>query len=501
VTVSKFTWSQRSWRAGTVVGYDAITNSIQKLRKALGDDPRDPQFIKTVSKKGYILVATVQPVGKFPASVFTGYRPRIPITTGLLAVLAGLVLAAFAWVWLRENPGQTGALPSIAVMPFEILGDRPEQQYFADGLTDDLITDLTKISSLLVISRESTFQYRKLRPGPRKLGEELGARYMLDGSVRRDGNRLRLNVQLIDTKTEKHLWAERYDAEVKEIFRVQDQLRTRIVSALAIRLTETERQYLFQRKTGNIEAYEIYLQGVEKFFRHARDNNAEARELFRRAIELDPKFAQAHAMLAWTHAFDFMSGWSQKPEQSLELGERFATKALKIDSALPVAYFVRGLVYRERGQYEKALVESEKAIQLDPNYANGYVLHATLLYYAGRPEKGLQEMIKAIELNPHHPHNYPFHLGQAYFVMRRLPEAIAAFEKGLSSNPKSERLRAWLAAAYAQNNQIKDAEWQLELVLLANPDFSIERQKKAFPFKNPSDLNYFVDGLKKAGAT
>ncbi len=502
---------QTIW-AGMVVSYDALTNATQKLRKAFQDSSRNPQYIETVSKKGYRLVASVYSVDELghPVPASPGQNPPANLAFGILrkyqiVVAAGLLVLLLMAVWVvsremdSDSRAPTSAMPSIAVLPFDNLGDQPDQLYFADGLTDDLITDLTKISSLLVISRDSTFFYRGQQTDFLKVMQKLGARYMLHGSVRRIGQRVRINAQLTDVLTGNHLWAERYDKKIEDIFQLQDQITQKIVTALALKLSPAERQTLVQRNTENVQAYETFLRGTEQFFRYARENNREARNLFTKAIELDSHFARAYAMLAWTYTFDFMNGWTDKPDQNLMLGERFATKALELERVLPVAHFVRGLVYRERGEYVKALVESEKAITLDPNYANGHVLHATLLYYAGRPEEGLEEMIKAIQLNPHHPHSYSFHIGQAYFVLRRYDEAIAAFKKGLLSNPTSERLRVWLAAAYAHAGQVDEAKWQMEQVLMANPEFSIERQKKAFPFKDSADLEHYISGIKKAG--
>ena len=204
-------------------------------------------------------------------------------------------------------------------------------------------------------------------------------------------------------------------------------------------------------------------------------------------------------MLGWTHAFDFMNGWSDDPSASLQQGEYLSNKAIALEKDLPVAYFVRGLVYRERGNYKKALYDAEQAVRLDPSYANGYVLQATLLYYAGRPQEGLEKIQRAIRLNPHHPFNYPFHLGQAYFVLKRYPEAIAAFQQGLQSNPSSERLQVWLAASLAKDNQLDEAQWRMEQIKLVNPDISLARQQLAFPFKDKADLANFLDGLRRAG--
>ncbi len=500
--------------AGTVVGYDAVTGTMQKLRRAFGDDARRPRIIETLSKRGYRLVAPVttldegapeeaaQAAPAPPPPIAPRRLPRVLVSA--LAVTA-LIVAAVAWLrpWQAGDvnvPPQAERL-SIIVLPFDNLGDDPHQQYFADGITDDLITDLTKISGLFVISRDSAFTYRGERPDVRKVAKEMDVRYVVHGSVRRAGDRVRINAQLTDTVTGKQLWAERYDGGTEDLFVLQDQINQQIVSALSVELSTAEHRRLALQDTDNVAAYEYFLRGEELFYRYARVSNMEARELFSQAIGLDPKFARAYAMLAWTHTFDFMNGWSDQPVQSLLQGEQLATRALELDPDLPLGYFVRGLVHRERGEYVKALVEAERAVELDANYANGHVLYATLLYYAGRPEEGLERMKQAIQLNPHHPFNYPFHLGQAYFVLGRYDEAIAEFKKGLQTNPASERLHVWLAASYARSGKVDEAKWEMDQVLTVNPQFSLERVSQAFPFKDPSDLERFVGGLRLAGVS
>jgi adenylate cyclase len=498
---------------GVVVGYDALTRAMFELRRAFEDSPKAPRIVETVSKRGYRLIAPVVaadtlagPRAPAEGQATAEAQAPAPGTRWGSIVVAGAVVALVAsLVWLapwksRQSPVPAKAAPvAIAVLPLENLSADPAEGYFADGMTDDLITDLTKVSGLMVISRESSFAYKGQSPDVRRVADELGVRYVLHGSVRRAGERVRINAQLTDAATDGQLWAERYDGDLREIFAVQDQITEQIVSALAIKLTPAERQYLARADTKDLQAYEHFLKGQEQFFRYAKASNQVAREHFEQAIALDPNFARAYALLAWTHTFDFMNGWSEAPEHSLDLGESLATQALAIDEALPVAYFVRGLVHRERGEYVKALVEAEKAISLDPNYANGHVLYATLLYYAGRPQEGLERMQMAIRLNPHHPYNYPFHLGQAYFVLARYDEAIEAFERGLNSNPASERLRVWLAAAYAQAGRIDDARWEIDQVLAANPEFSLQRIKGVFPFTDAADLERFLQGLRQAG--
>jgi adenylate cyclase len=196
-----------------------------------------------------------------------------------------------------------------------------------------------------------------------------------------------------------------------------------------------------------------------------------------------------------------MNGWSEDRSQALMQAEQAADRAIALDTRLPVAHFVRGLVYRERGEYDDALAEAGQAVVLDPNYANAHVLLATLLYYTGRPQEGLEMIRKAMQLNPHHPYNYPFHLGQAYFILQRYPDACTAFEQGLQSNPSSERLHVWLAAAYALAGRSDDASWEAEQVLTLNPEFSLQRMQQSFPFRDPADLSRFLEGLRIAGFT
>jgi TolB-like protein/DNA-binding winged helix-turn-helix (wHTH) protein len=489
---------------GRVVGYDALTSTMLKLRKALNDDPHHPQFIETVPKRGYRLVADVQPLANIDAvPAFNKSQSRNVRRTviGLIALM--LLIMAIFWInnsRVTDAPApQPGSPATIAVLPFDNLGDDPTQQYFADGMTDDLITDLTQLSGLHVISRDSVFLYRNEPVSIAQAAAKLNVRYVLHGSVRRANDRIRINVQLVDAESDTQLWAERYDSDVQDIFTVQDQFAEKIVSALSLELTQAEKQTLAREDTDNLDAYEKFLRGEEHLFQYSRDGNLQARKLFEDAIELDDQFARAYAMLAWTHAMDFQNGWGDAPEQSLQRGEQIANQALKLNNELPVAYFVRGLMYRERGEYVKALVDAEKAIELDPSYANGRVLMATLLYYAGRPEEGLARIKQAIALHPHHPYNYPFHLGQAYYVLGRYGEAIAALQQGLASNPASERMHVWLAAAYAQSGNIEDAEWEMGEVLLSNPDFRLDNLKRAFPFSDPADLEHFMEGLRKAG--
>jgi adenylate cyclase len=430
-------------------------------------------------------------------------RWRTTITLIAASAMAAVVLwlgysnrSVFAPVSLVSRA--TG-LPSIAVLPFDNLSDDTEQSYFADGMADDVITDLTKISGLVVIARDSTFAYKGEVPDIQKIAKNLDVRYILHGSVRRIGDQVRINAQLTDAANGSHMWAERYDGAMANIFELQDKVTQNIVRSLSVTLTSGEQLNLSRKDTDNLEAYDLFLRGQEFFFRHSKTDNRKAQELYSKVLQLDPNFARVYAMLAWTEWFEFANGWSDTPEDSLNRARDYALKALARNDALPIAYFVNGLVYRERKAYEQARGEAEKAIALDPNYANARVLLASVLYYTGKAEEGLILMREAQRLNPHYPHNYPFHVGQAYFIMGDYKKAIEVFKEGLNRNPSSQRLRLWLVAAYAQDGQLDNAKWELEQVHVQDPELTLARIKPAYPFKYNADMKNFLDGLRKAG--
>ena len=500
---------------GRVISYDALTSTVQKLRKAFADDARQPRVIETLSKKGYRLVAPVSSpdISLAKEQSFKTFAPATRhskrwIRAGTFIVLV-LVLAAVASLLRHdqgripaETPNQETTPYSIAVLPFDNLSGDPAQDYFADGMTDDLITKLARNPNLLVIARDSSFFYKSQSIDIRDVARKLKVRYILHGSIRRAGEQIWFNAQLVDGTTGGHLWADRYDGKLSDVFVLQDDVIGNILSALSVKRGMEDPLVAQRRETGSPEAYDYFLLGRNRFFLYAnKEDNRKARELYEKAIQLDPSFSQAYAMLAWTYAFEAMNGWSEVREDSLEKAHALADQAVAIDKELPIAYFVTGLVYRETGEYMKALVEAEKAIAIDSSYANAHVLLASLLYYAGRPQEGLERIEKAIQLNPHHPYNYPFHLGQAYFILGRYQKAIEALEQGLESNPSSERMRVWLAAAYAQDGREDDAMWEAEQVLALNPDFSLQRIQQAFPFKDPADIERLLEGLRIAGIT
>jgi adenylate cyclase len=520
---SRTTLLESLW-PGMVVSDEALTNAINKLRRAFGDDRTNPKVIETIPKAGYRLLLPVQeqepvPTTSTPVPADQPIQPisgagtksrrrwQIPLAVLVLAVV-GVAVWIVSSLWLagpappgRESATQASGItalrPSLAVMPFDNLGADHEQDYFADGVTDDLITRLAKNPGLMVIARDSTFFYKGKSVDPRTLAAKLNVGYVLRGSIRHESDGLKLNVSLVDGATGTPIWAQQYEGRVGQIFEILNELSSGITTALAVKPAD---QSETGAGTANPQAYDALLLGKYHFYRFEnRAENLKARTYFEKAVQLDPRFATAHAMLAWTYVFAAMNGWSDDRPAALKQAERIATHAIELQPILPLAYFVRGLAYREQHEYIKALVEAQKAIDYDPSYANAYVLLATLLYYAGRPEEGLARIQKAMQINPHHPYNYHFHLGQACFVLHRYQEAIDAFNLGLSSYPASERMRVWLAAALAQSGNIEDAQWEGEQIMADNPDFSIKRMSESFPFNNPADLDNFISGLRKAG--
>jgi len=502
---------------GVVVSDEALTNAVNKLRRAFGDDRADPKVIETLPKTGYRLILPVQPYESAPDRSLPGgravggsgrERPRWLIPLAVLAV-AGLAVSFVTSLLLtglepaghepaKQATGTTSSRPALAVLPFDNLSANPDEEYFADGITDDVITRLAKNPGLMVIARDSTFFYKGKSLDPRVIAAKLNVGYVLRGSIRREAGVLKLNVWLVDVATGNHVWAEHYEHKVGEIFKIQNDIASRVIQTLAV--AGSGLADAGGTETDNPRAYDDLLLGKQHFYRFEnRAENLKARSYFEDAVRLDPEFAVAHAMLAWTYAFEAMNGWSDDRPAALQQAERIATRAIMIEPVLPLAYFVRGLSYREQHEYVMALVEAQKAIEYDPSYANAYVLLASLLYYAGRPEEGLERIRQAMQINPHHPYNYNFHLGQAYFVLHRYQEAIDAFNSGLSSYPASERMRVWLAASLAQSGDVEEALWEGEQIMAANPDFSIQRMMQAFPFKNPADMEHFVAGLRLAG--
>ena len=329
-------------------------------------------------------------------------------------------------------------------------------------------------------------------------GPELGVRYVLEGSVRKSGNRVRITAQLIDATTGGHLWAERFDRDLTDIFAVQDDVTQHIVGALALNLTEGDQQRLATEQTDNLEAYDCFLRGREQLWRLTREQNSQARELLQRAIELDPKFASAYAFLAITHGLDYMNRWSTSPSTSMEQAEEAATRAVALDDRNPYAHWALGIVNLYLRRHDVAIREAERSIALAPNLAEGHESLGNALHYSGRSEEALACFDRAMALNPYYPDVFLHFQAQAMFQLGRYEDAVASLKRRLVRNPGTDVSRVLLAASYGHLGRFDEAREEWQEVFRVNPDYSLEHRRKVLPYKNPADFELVVDGLRKA---
>jgi adenylate cyclase len=506
---------------GMVVGYDAVTNAVIKLRRALGDDSRAPRIIETISKHGYRLIADVGPVaepviGQSPAPENAGpvtterssdaakhrRRALVPMA-GLLTLL--LVVLSIAVYIFRLPPDAEKQVPgssqrvSIAVLPFDNATDDPSQDYFSNGITEDLITDLAKVSGLLVVGRSSAFAFQDSNEMPESIGRALGVRFLLWGNLRREGDQLRLNARLIDSHDGRTLWAERYDRRLTDVFRIQDELTAQIVSALQVELAPADQRRLARNHEASVAAYDELLKGNDHYGRRSFEDNELAKDHYRRAIELDPGFARAYSALALAYTAESFDGWEQGAPDAMERASALVEQARALDPTVPQIYFVGGQVALYRRDYAEAIHQAEQAIALSPGYGDAYALLARVLNYAGRPAEGLKELERAMRLNPTQPSIYRMLRGAMHYFERDYRKAIDDLEQAVPMNPTLPLLRSWLAAAYAGAGRVEEAQWQVEELMALNPDFSLEHVTNVFPIRDPAYLDRLIADLRKAG--
>ena len=389
--------------------------------------------------------------------------------------------------------------PSVAVLPFDNMSADPEQEYFSDGITEDIITTLSKISGLFVIARNSVFTYKGTPVKVQDVGRDLGVRYILEGSVRKAGDRVRVTAQLIEAATGHHLWAERYDRKLEDIFAVQDELSQEIASALKVALSDEERSLLARQGTENMDAYDCLLRAKELWMRFTRESNAEARALYEQAVALDPNYAEAHAELARVCIQARNHGWSDSLAGALAKSLAHAEKAVALDDSLPEAHVNLGFICMWGKDHPRALAEVEKGLDLDPNHADGHMYRAVMLSFTGQPAASVRWVAKANRLNPAAPFWYLWALGTACFSMERYAEAVAAFKKAVGYNPHFIFARLGLAASLGRLGKTGDAQAAFAECQAIFPDLTVAWVRDVVPYDETSALDRFIDGLSKAG--
>jgi adenylate cyclase len=386
---------------------------------------------------------------------------------------------------------------SIAVLPFENLSGDATQDYFADGITEDMTLALGRFSDLAVVAPEAVRHYKGKPIKPGQLSTDVGVRYALQGSVRRDGDRVRVTATLSDAETGVQLWSDRYDGEMKDVFAVQDDITHKVVGTLAIKLSAFERQRSLAKPPDNLQAYDYLQRGREFLRRNTRADTRAARRLFERAIALDPSYASAYVALARTRLTTATSGWTELTAQYLDEAERLAQKALELDSSNAGAHAVLAEIYLGRQRYDLARAENEEAIALNPNDAASYATRGAVLTFSGEPEEAIRSFEIAMQLDPSVAIVRQYSVGWPYYLVRRYDEAAQWSEAGIRQNPADYFNHACLAAAYAQLGRPENAARAASATLRAWPFFHVETFVSQF--RRESDRALIAEGLRKAG--
>jgi len=400
---------------------------------------------------------------------------------------------------LVDEPLELQDKPTIAVLPFDNMSGDPSQEYFSDGLTEEIITGLSKIPNIFVIARNSTFTYKGKAVKVQQVSREMGAKYVLEGSVRSAGDRVRITAQLIDGITGQHLWADRYDRELKDIFAIQDEITMNIMIALQVKLTKGEQARLQAKYTKNLEAYFVYLQAIEYLFKFSKESNVLARQKFQESITLEPEYPPAYGGLAGVYLNEAWQGWSDNPEQSAALAMQYAQKCLTLHESNSSAHAIIGIVYLVLGLWEEAIKESELAVSQRPNSADSIWMLAVTYTRVGRVKEALSLLEKAIRLNPMPPNPYLHEIGTCLRLMGRYTEAIAVLKKILNRSPDYLNSRLNLIATYVMFGDKEAACIEAAEVLKQSPDFSIARFLKHFPYKDQKILDALSESFRIAG--
>jgi adenylate cyclase len=488
--------------------FDQVENKISLGYQYLGE-----QTVKNIAKPVRVYRVLMEPeaVGKVIGEKKA--KPRQWQRTALIVVAILILVAAAFTIWkfyirptapLEVASKEKMAFPlpdkpSIAVLPFMNMSGDSELEHFSDGITEEIITALSKTPKLFVIARNSTFTYKGKPLRVKQVAEDLGVRYVLEGSVRKATDRLRITAQLIDALTGHHLWAERYDREPKDIFVLQDEITLKILNSLHVKLTGGEQDRVYGKGTNNLEAYIKVLQGRDYFWRLNRESNILAKKLFEEAIALDPKYPAPYWLLGMTHIMDTWFDWGQSKEDSLSRAIELAQKTISLNDLDSNAHGLLGAAYRLKGDHDKAIAEGKRAVELDPNSADAHVWLGIAFNYADRAEEAIPLFEKAIRLNPFAHTWYFLHLGHSYRFLGRYDKAIAVYQKAIQLSPKNLIAHLGLTCAYSLSGSDEKARAHAAEVLRISPDFSLDRFAEKLPFKNQAEKERYINALRKAG--
>ncbi len=390
---------------------------------------------------------------------------------------------------------------SIAVLPFANMSNDPEQEYFSDGITEDIITDLSKIGGLLVIARNSTFTYKGKNVDIRSVGRDLGVRSVLEGSIRRAGNRVRITAQLIDASTGGHLWADRYDRDLTDIFEVQDEVTRRIVEALKVTLTPKEKELLAENTVRNVEAHDLVMKARELMLlpNITRERFEQVQDLFHRGLAIDPEYGEALAGLSLTHMYDYNNRFTDDPPAALRRANEVATKATQIDPNEPLAWFALALSAGFMKDEKRSQAAIDRALAINPNYGPALNSRGSFNVYAGEPEAAIPDIERAMRVDPGFTQQYLHFLGLANLMLRRFETAATIFRERIILYPQTDTSRTMLAVALGYLGETDEARRVWDHLMRVNPKYDFEEHMTRLPFKRPADVEMLREGLAKSG--
>jgi adenylate cyclase len=492
--------------------YQQIENKLPLRYDYLGEHE-----VKNIAKPVRVYRARIEPEA-VPSKLGEEKKPvgkRLP--KAAWAIIAVIVIAGLVALYhfvLRPSPSKTEVaskekmafplpgVPSIAVLPFVNMSGDPKQEFLSDGITEEIITALSKVRHLFVISRQSTFSYKGKPVKVKQVSEELGVRYVLEGSVQRSGDRIRINAQLIDALTGDHLWAERYDRDLKDIFALQDEITLKILTAIQVKLKTAEeisRAEKYYKGKQGLDCYLKILEGYKYLEGHNVEDNRAARRCAEEVIAICPELPPAYVLLGLVHSMEYWTSSGKSLQDSIEKGIEAAQKALALDDSNARAHALLGDYYVLKREYDKGISEGGRAVALAPGEAVVHIMYAKNLVFAGRPEEAIPLFQKAIRLNPVGTTNLYLNFGHALRMTGKFEEAVSAYRKSLQLSPDNILTHVSLAATYSMMGREKEARAEAAEVIRINPKFSLDLFAKRQVYKDQSETDKLVNALRKAG--
>jgi TolB-like protein len=466
--------------SGRIVSESTLTSHVNAVRKAIGDSGEEQRLIRTIARKGFRFVGEVRDI---PSPETPAMQSAEPASSSPEALL------------LPDKP-------SIAVLPFQNLSGDPEQDYFADGMIEDVITALSRIGWLFVIARNSSFTYKGRAVDVKQVGRELGVRYVLEGSVRKAANRVRITAQLIDATTGAHLWADRFEGTLDDVFELQDQVSASVVGAIAPQLERAEIERAKRKPTGSMDAYDYHLRGMASFHRSTKEATDEALQSFTKAIELDPDFPPAYAMAAWCHFWRKINGWMIDRPAEIAEGVRLAQRAVALgkDDAVTLARGGHALSHFT-GDVEGGIAFLDKALMLNPNLATAWFISGFLRIWRGDPEAAIERLERGMRLSPLDPEMFRMQAGlaMAHLVAKRFDIASSWAEKAIRELSSFLIVAGVIAASHALAGRADEAQRAMHHVRKLDPSLRVSNIRDWLPFLRPDDLATFAEGLRRAG--